>query len=67
MTEHELIDKLHALARKANKPGLSFAAIAEAFEGRASFSKYLLQHNAVEYPRLYSDATARKNCINCIT
>jgi hypothetical protein len=59
MVKHEFEDKLHALARKANKAGLSVAEIADAFAGRASFaSKYL--HSAVEYPRLYSDVTARK-------
>jgi hypothetical protein len=61
MKQHEFEDELHSLARKANKSGLSVAAIADAFAGRASFAnKYLLQHNAVEYPRIFSDETAKR-------
>jgi hypothetical protein len=52
-------DALHRTARKFSKQGLSVQAIADAFAGRASVANKYLK-NAVEYPRLYSDATTRK-------
>jgi hypothetical protein len=56
-------DKLHALARKFNKAGLSLQAIADSFSARGWFAKKYLVGRDVEYPKLYSALTAKRRAL----